>query len=491
MAAEREKAREHQRELLQGKGRPVVSNLANGRRTVIVGNKAFSSDKWLTFHDFLFDYIVLTLGQDWFSAELQRSEKEQHPIIQHWRLVNTYMKSSAIPGKQVQSADLTGAAALHLGLSYNLYLIAHNSRVESLLIKRLKNPTQYAPAQYETLVAAAFIQAGFELVPEDESDESVSHCEFTALHPQTGKKFSVEAKRRELNKATADVGTQLHKALSKTAAHERIVFIDLNAHSKDQAEERAHLEEAIASIRSREANLRIRGVPAPPAYVMITNYSFGYDLNTTILAQSVVAEGFKIPGFRADASFDSVHTVVANREKHTEMFQLLESIRMHVGISATFDGELPEFAFVQTLPRLEIGKTYLIPTDGGLEVPGVLYQATVSLPDGVAHGVCQLHDGKSVMVSMPLSSEEIVAYERSPDTFFGIYRPQGRTIRDPLDFYDFMYNTYRLCTKEQLLGFMADNSDFEELQMKSQDELAKLYCERMTDVFIQEQRRSQ
>jgi hypothetical protein len=427
-------ALEIQRKLLQGEGNPIVSKLVDGRRVVRVGRDVFVG-YWLTFHMFLLDYLRLVMGQEWFNAELQKPEKERHPMIDQRFSISKLMKTAAQPDKSVQSAPLTGSAALHLGLAYNLYLIAHNSQIQDLLIKRLRNSQQYAPAQYETIVAAAFIQAGFELTPEDESDELTRHCEFSAVHPRTGRKFSVEVKRRELHKDNADVGTQLHKALKKTAAYERIVFIDLNARvSGEQEGEDNRLVEAVESIREREANLTINGCPAPPAYVVITNFLYADDLESFAGRWNLIAEGFKIPDFRFDASFDSVHSAVTSRDKHVEIFDLLKSINQHLNIiPPTFDGELPEFAFdYQFLPRLEIGHTYMIPVGDGKENPGLLYEATVA--GDTAVGVYRLQDGRSVIVSCPLTPEEISAYKRSPDTFFSVYKTQGGPVRDSVDF---------------------------------------------------------
>src|SRR5437764_1422998 len=81
---------------------------------------------------------------------------------------------------------------------------------------------QFLPAIYETRVAAALIQAGFEVTFEDEGDSTATHCEFTASFPKTGKKFSVEAKLRRPNKDPVDVGNQLYEALRKEADYPRI-----------------------------------------------------------------------------------------------------------------------------------------------------------------------------------------------------------------------------------------------------------------------------
>jgi hypothetical protein len=50
--------------------------------------------------------------------------------------------------------------------------------------------------RYELLVAAAFVRAGFDVAPEDESDSSRSQPEFVATHCETKFTIAVEAKAR-------------------------------------------------------------------------------------------------------------------------------------------------------------------------------------------------------------------------------------------------------------------------------------------------------
>jgi phosphatidylserine decarboxylase len=66
----------------------------------------------------------------------------------------------------------------------------------------------------------------------------VSHVEFVALYPKTGKRFSVEVKARERGTGVVDaadvddvkrlrVANKLNKALGKKAAHTRVVMIEI------------------------------------------------------------------------------------------------------------------------------------------------------------------------------------------------------------------------------------------------------------------------
>ncbi|MFX0209120.1 MAG: hypothetical protein ACFFDT_24260, partial [Candidatus Hodarchaeota archaeon] len=385
---------------------------------------------------------------------------------------------------KVHTAPIIGAVAAYLGLSYNLYLVSHNAELEKRLIQRLKNDNkdQIFGAYYETYVAACFIKAGFDIVLENELDRSSKHCEFTATHRKSGRKFSVEAKARMPGKENAKVTNQLYKALKKEANYERIVFIDVNVPEEATTIERTQwLNESIASIREQEANLTINGKTAPPAYLILTNHPYLYNLETANFGRGVLGEGFKIPDFRWDASFEDLRKALKSREKHQEVFDLLQSFKEHYEIPSTFDGEIPEFAFGdQDIPRLKIGQTYSVKNKEGADVAGVLMDATVNETEKIVYGVYQTETGQQFIATTPLTDEELTAYKSHPDTFFGVFKKQNATAKDPLELYDFFYNCYQNSPKEKLLEFMKSYHDYESIKEYSQTELAKLYCENLT-----------
>ena len=193
-----------QREQQQGLGRPIVATVFKGYRVVAVGSRLYYSKSWKTFHDFLSDYIKLTLGEKWGNTELQKPEADRHPILQWYRLVvKAHQEAASVNSGGIRTALATGAVKAYLGLAYNLYLLAHNVELQDRFVKRLKDPLNFIGAYYETYVAAAFIKAGFRLDLENEADPSRSHCEFDATYPATGRRFSVEAKARQPGKANA------------------------------------------------------------------------------------------------------------------------------------------------------------------------------------------------------------------------------------------------------------------------------------------------
>lgn len=419
------KALEIQRQKQQGLGKPIISTNFKGHRFVAMGNELRWSEKWKTFHDFLFDYLKICFGKDWWFGELGKAPNEKHPILVWPELLGRYMTENLNASDKIHSAPTTGAIDAYLGLSYNLYLLAHNVDLQKSLINRLKNIDQFLGAYYETFVSAAFIKAGFVVELEDETDSSKSHCEFTATYKETGKKFSVEAKARKGGDPSPDVGNQLYNALKKRAKHPRVVFIELNSHQRVNSDEVIHFARQISEhLRELEQRLTIKGNPAPEAYVFLTNFPYQFNLETININTFGLAEGYKIPEFNFGLSIPNIREALRIRKEHHEMFQLIKSIREHSRIPSTFDGEMPELEYGETKARLKIGDRYLIPYNNGEEVIGELVEATVASNE--AMGVYQLEDGRNIIATCPLSKDELAAYQRHPDTFFGVYREQCR-----------------------------------------------------------------
>ena len=237
-----------------------------------------------------------------------------------------------------------------LGLSYNLYLTAHNIALQETLVERLKHRKTFWGALYETYVAASFIRAGFDIEFENEADSTSTHCEFIATHRQSRKRFSVEAKARDAESqakrmegfATSQrpnfgLGGKLYSALRKRADHSRIVFIELSLPLSITPENKDTVIETItAEVAEKEKTLTIAGAPAPPA---VTNHPFHHRLDTLAGGPEMVVLGFKIPNFGYGFSFSDFRDYVASCEEHAPVLDLAKSIRSHHEIPSTFDGE--------------------------------------------------------------------------------------------------------------------------------------------------------
>jgi hypothetical protein len=323
---------------IQGFGKPIISTEFQGRRLVAIGNEVFDSGNCKSFHEVLPVYLWMLLGEEWINGELEKELATRHPILQWQHAMIADQKETKLTQ---EATPATGAISALLGLSYNLYLLAHNSELQEKLIKRLKDINQFIGAHYETYVAAFCIQAGFEITQEDEDDLNSTHCEFTATNIKSGRKFSVEAKARTHGKKSGAISGQLYNSLKKSAEYERIIFININISEKTTNRESTQwIQEAINSIRGAETRLKINGKEAPPAYVLLTNQLNANNLNDIGLDIETVAESFKIPDFLSDYPFANSKEASDSRERHKEVSDIFEAIKRHPIIPSTFDGEI-------------------------------------------------------------------------------------------------------------------------------------------------------
>jgi hypothetical protein len=489
MMLARQEAREHQRRLTQGLGRPIVSfeDNANGYRIVCVGMEVFWSKAWRTFPDFLSHFIKTKLTPEWGNAELAKPENKRHPLL------NWYQKSCLVQQERTKTPgalfqiEVTGAIRAYLGLAYDLYLCAHNAELPELLLKRLRNAQTFEGALYEARVIGSLAKAGFTIELEDETDSDRSHCELTATHKDTGRKFSVEAKAVTSSSARSGASTdpprirnQLYKALAKQADHERMIFIELNRAginpTSDVPDWIRHID---ADMVQAENEITIDGKPAPSAYVFVTNFGAIHALDSTRFTEVGLTCGFKIPDFGSRFPARSILELVDAREKHRELHWLRKALQTHQSIPSTFDDRLPEEPNDLSMPRLMIGNTYRIPIEGGQETLAILTDATVLEPEKKAYGTYRCRDGRHVICASTLTGAELATYRSSPETFFGVVKFVSPQMTEPSDCFDFIWGSYGRTTKEKLLEFMKDWPDLDALRPFGQHRLAQVYCARI------------
>lgn len=478
---------ETQRRQQQGLGRPIISAELNGHRVVFVAGRLFTG-KWKTFPDFLSDYVKDVIGPEWGTAEIRKSLKDRHPLLQWYdkfcRAQAAHIKQRGTP----YSMPLTGAISAYYRLAYNLYLIAHNgTEIQARLISRLQNKDNFQGHYFEIQVAAWLINAGFKLEFENEDDGTSTHCEFTATYPTTGEKYSVEAKASDIRLGVPSrfkPEKKLNEALVKRAAHKRLVFLGMNQPLNSVEDARAALEWAKRVIKRSERGL-VSGESNPPAYVCIsnTNDQFAQDSSNLLLACQFL--GYKLPDFMAD-NYPTLRDAARARRHHWPMFHLQSSMEEHSHIPQTFDGTLPsDLNPEQAATRLRIGRRYVLPGPDGQELHGELLQAVVV--GNRAH--CILHDIKSehpFFGTFDMTAEELAEYAAHPETYFGAYRPVSRNAQSAMDLFDFFVNTYRNTARDTLLGMIGRAPIAEDGTRVSQQDLVELVAERFTMKVIAE-----
>jgi hypothetical protein len=484
------------REKQQGLGRPIVSTKMNGNQIVVVGARMLTSTRWKTFHDFLQDLFFTLLGQDWVEAERAKPLECQHTILR-WFVQAIEAQRIGPKHGDILVTPMTGAIQAFINLAYNIYLIAHHSEngIDGVVrgyIARLKSsrPDDFCGALFETYAAAGFLKAGFKLTFENEQDSSVSHVEFVAEYPKTGKKFSVEVKARERSRTASvegdvdevkrlRVANKLNKALGKRADHTRVVMIEINI--PDLPTSYAGWPASALKLIDDNAKTEFAsGERKPNAYVFVTDHAFHNNLSQINVGLQVLATGFRIPDFGPHARHASYKEALEARKRHCEMFSLLHSLRTHYEIPSTFEGEMPEFAFMNTDGRapLKFGNWYLVPTAEGSEVPGRLVDAAVIEHSKSVMGCYQLQNGIHVMASCPISDAELEAYRKYPETFFGEVRDGPNNPKTLVEWCDFFYETYKNTSRDKALEWLAGSPDLAELQKLSQEDLAFILCER-------------
>lgn len=467
-----------QRERQQGLGKPIIAADFNGERFVAVKNRLFHSARFRTFHDFLVRYAMTALGPAWGTKELRTPEPERHPIALWYQALCRHQRKFMSGSGKIESLPYSGGTAAFMHLAYDLYSLDHNAELQERLLARLRNPQTFSGARYETYVAAVFIRAGFDLVFENEQDGSTTHCEFTATSRRSGKRFSVEAKRRQSRRLK--LGRLFNDALSKRADHTRVVFMDVNTPDDGRGEVRpVFLDILRRRLRASEGTL-LNGRPRPAAYVVMTNTPWEYDLDGPAARSTYLSEGFQIPDFKEGVAFPTLRHAINAREAHTEMHGLMQSIRDHSEVPSTFDGELDVYSFEDAPVRVAVGSRYLFPDKNGENRIGLVTSATVSEDESVAH--CAVTFGENEaggIYTYPLSKAELDAYRRHPDTFFGVPSQRKIRVESPLDLYDFFHESYRHTPKEKLLEFMNNWPDQAHLATLGQAELASLYAEGM------------
>lgn len=476
-------ALEHQRMEQQGLGRPIVSEAVNNQRVVAVNNKIYTSSNWHTFHDFLRDYPRMVLGDEWFLAEVQKSESERH-LIAKWYMRAAQQAAERRKGMSAAGEQLpTGALSAYMRLAYDLYSLQHSVRVEDLLLERIKSPRGFPGALFEVRVAASLIRAGFTLELEDETDRRTTHVEFVATHSKTGSKYSVEAKRREgerfkLNKL-------LHSALAKHADHPRIVFVDTNDDRLGMHKYEG-LPLPLAEARHQLSLYAMDPVSQdlPSAYVITTWAPEEHHLDSTRLPFGLLLLGFKIADLAAGPR--TLHEQVQIRRRHSAVFELIESMVKHQKIPATFDGTPSAYARGAPKSGLLIGERYEVAGADGSPVVAIL-EGGVVMPEQKAAVCIFLGPDEGRFIStVPLSEIELQAYLEHPNTFFGALdrNADRKPLETAIDHFNFLWECYKDTKRELLLDWLKSAPDFDSLTLLSQEDLATHYCVRMAQSMM-------
>ena len=328
---------------VHGHGRHPESVLGPKKRSVRVGGREFAVSRGTSFHDFLISNLRERMGAAWWAAEGRKTPSVQHPVVGWHMALRDSLDHGPPRLNGIREMESTRPMRLILEFAYDFYTWEHNSvPVAPKLMNRLKHVDQFQGAQYELHVGALFLIAGFAIDLEDESDPSLSHCEFSATHKPTGRRYSVEVKSRSrpgllgkqgevpsIDTVRVDGDSLLKDALRKRAEHDRIVFIEVNVPSVGGGEVGvAWLRDAAGQI-TRLMKVEHKGPPWPPAIVVFTNKACHF-FNDEVPApglQSVIT-GVNMPDFRENA--EATRGPQELFERHPEIRALVDRLDHHL-----------------------------------------------------------------------------------------------------------------------------------------------------------------
>lgn len=484
MLAEHEAA-ELIRQRQQGLGKPIIAIEHGDHQLVIVKNKIMWSKAWKTFPDFLQHYIKDKLDPEWGNAEIAKPLAERHQIMQWYDAYCLFQRQWTSGPGMVNSSEVTGIVACYLGLAYSLYLMEHNADLQVKMIARLKDPGQFQGAYFEMVVASALIRAGFDLVLEDENDRQSRHCEFAAIKISDGKRFTVEAKSRAVagllgrtgrdggndNNPLGKLKTHLHDALDKPSAHDRLVFIDINAPSDP------HDVDGNAALLVRAADLleRYEGHPNAPkssAYVFVVNMGFHRHLDAPPL-MLVAPLGFRIPDFNKAAPISIIERHRQD-QKHKDAYEIARFLHAVGDFPATFDGSLPSETLHGEQARIKIGETYELDGRDG-PVNGTVRSATVAESSKEVWLVVETANGHELHVEK-MSDAAFGDWRENKAAYFGKVQDVPTHPKTPLELYarfmEIMADYDRKALALQI-GKLADDAAIAHL---ADDELREFVC---------------
>jgi hypothetical protein len=280
-----------------------------------IGNRLYYRESHRTYVDFLLELIKFAFGEKWHKAQVKLPELERHIVMQwmgSWFRTCSAIRPKNAPEKAVFRADPTGDAQALLTLADDLYRLQLAGSLNSRLMRRLRNPTEFQGARYEIQVASIFLRSGFGI--EWTTNKGERHCEFYAVHRHSQQRVALEAKSRKRPGVLGVKGDfrEDHafgiESLYKDARQQNpddcpfCVFIDVNwpPHPELPKMRKPWMREVF---RWAEKNVPTRDSPDSVSFSAFTNYSWHYQGSTLALPHETL---FSWPNYSTYPFADSV-----------------------------------------------------------------------------------------------------------------------------------------------------------------------------------------
>jgi hypothetical protein len=271
----------------------------------------------------------------------------------------------------------------------------------------------------------------------------------------------------------------LNGALAKPAADERLIFIDLNAEPDfKHGMKPSWLARAVKRLEQYEASKLPAGTSA---YVFVTNMAF----HRRLAEEPVVVAmpfGLGIQDFNKPSRM-RLSEAYRRKQKHIDAHHIGDAFAQYTNFPSTFDGSLPSEAFGGGGARLSIGETYHFDNIDGKGLIATVHSATVNEGEKQVYVGVTDTEGKSQILRLPISDEELADYKAHPDAYFGRVVPVSKQIKDPYSLFEWLMDVNNGLSRENLLERVSKAPQFEELKKLSDGELLAEYCEAMVAAF--------
>lgn len=478
----------------QGLGRPIISAELNGFRLVAVGKVVKWSKGWRFFTDFLIDHLKDTIGRTWATQALR--EGKEHPVFEWLRTMNSVVTAN-------RSTNGTGAFQStckgHLGalwrLGYALYLIEHNDQMDAKIVKRLRSPVSFRATYHETQIASVFAISGFRLKMAEMGRTSSASPEFWATRAG-GTRYAVEAKCKDRWKSAIPIESdefrnelrqwvrdQLYNASIKKLENAVYCF-ELSLLADLDADQWKDVAGQIRTVLSEAENLKIKGKPPVPAYVIVTN-------NVDVLAHQEFTSNrvAMLFGFCMDDWFENgveveIEKAFDSHDKHRDIHSIFKCLEEIEEIPQSFDGTptILDENGIEIRMQVAVGAQIEYPDATGSPRKGIVYDVTTANEEA---WLCVESDGEHHIVKMPLEKHEVEAVQKYGNAVFGKPEEKQKDLGgDPFKFYDWISSVYAKYDRDGLLVQVKDHKDFETISALSTEALRVRAAREVTKAAI-------